>query len=133
MTEISWAKKGGFEDKGEAYGTKGVSYAYMPMGMTLNTFSEIGYEKHHYVSEDMSAGWTYTTYEEEWHYGFPQMFRHFVDCILNDRDPIVTGEDGRKVMEMMLAAYQSAKTGCKVCFPFETEVEKPIDLWHGDD
>ncbi|UCF98006.1 MAG: Gfo/Idh/MocA family oxidoreductase [Spirochaetaceae bacterium] len=129
ITETSWAKKGGFEDKAEAYGTKGVSYAYMPMGMTLDTYSEIGYQKKHYVSENVPPGWTYATYEEEWHYGFPQMFRHFTDCILNDTDPVVTGEDGRKVMEMMLAAYESANKGCKVYFPFEKEVEKPIDLW----
>jgi predicted dehydrogenase len=69
-------------------------------------------------------------YEEEWNYGFHQEMAHFVDCVKHDRQPLVTGEDGRAVLEVILAAYESAGTGRKVTLPFRPEgVEKPIDLW----
>jgi predicted dehydrogenase len=32
---------------------------------------------------------------------------HFFDCILNDKEPLVTGEDGRRAIEIMLAAEKS--------------------------
>lgn len=32
---------------------------------------------------------------------------HFFDCILGDKQPLVTGEDGRKSLEVMLAAEKS--------------------------
>jgi hypothetical protein len=44
---------------------------------------------------------------------------------------VVTGEDGRAVLEIMLAAYHSAGTGRKVALPFSPQVVKPIDLWIG--
>ena len=32
--------------------------------------------------------------------------------------------------EVIFAAYESAGTGRKVELPFETDAEKPYDLWH---
>ncbi len=54
---------------------------------------------------------------------------HFVDCVRNDRTPLVTGEDGRAVLEAIFAAYESARTGRKVTLPFASKARKPIDLW----
>lgn len=127
MAEESWAKPGGMDDRAEAYGSKGVSYAFLHMGISLNTYSEVGYD---YVVEKapISKGWTYTIYEEEWNYGFHQEFHHFVDCVKNDKKPVIIGEDGRVVMEMLFAAYESAREGKKVNFPFITNAKKPIDL-----
>ena len=68
-------------------------------------------------------------YEENWNYGFPQEMEHFVDCVKNDKEPLVTGEDGRAVMEIIFAAYESAGTGKKVQLPFKTDAAKPYDLW----
>jgi myo-inositol 2-dehydrogenase / D-chiro-inositol 1-dehydrogenase len=128
MAEESWAKPGGMDDRAEAYGSKGVSYALLHMGIALNTYSEVGYD---YVVEKapISKGWTYTIYEEEWNYGFPQEFRHFIDCVKNDREPMITGEDGKAVPEMLFAAYKSAAEGKKVNFPFISDADKPIDLY----
>ncbi|NYE09011.1 putative dehydrogenase [Bacillus niacini] len=36
---------------------------------------------------------------------------HFVSCIINGTDPIVTAEDGFKALEISLAALESVKTG----------------------
>lgn len=36
---------------------------------------------------------------------------HFIDCVENDREPSVTGEDGYKAVEIALAALKSVETG----------------------
>ena len=41
----------------------------------------------------------------------------------------MTGEDGRAVLEVVMAAYESARTGRKVALPFASKARKPIDLW----
>ncbi|WP_175455236.1 hypothetical protein [Pricia antarctica] len=46
----------------------------------------------------------------------------------NDREPLVTGEDGKAVLEVIFAAYELAGTGRKVQLPFTTEVEKPYKI-----
>jgi len=54
---------------------------------------------------------------------------HFVDCVKNDKEPLVTGEDGKAVLEVIYAAYESAGTGKKVFLPFKTDADKPYKLW----
>jgi hypothetical protein len=43
----------------------------------------------------------------------------------------VSGEDGRAVLEVIFAAYESARTGRRVLLPFETSAHRPIELWLG--
>jgi hypothetical protein len=46
--------------------------------------------------------------------------------------PVETGEDGREVLKIIYAAYESAGTGRRVAWPYEPRVvDKPIDLWRG--
>ncbi|HSV72527.1 MAG TPA: Gfo/Idh/MocA family oxidoreductase [Chthonomonadales bacterium] len=40
--------------------------------------------------------------------------KHFVECILQDREPLVTGEHGLMVAEIMDAIYKSSEKGCEV-------------------
>jgi myo-inositol 2-dehydrogenase/D-chiro-inositol 1-dehydrogenase len=62
--------------------------------------------------------------------GSPQEMEHFVDCVRNGREPLVTGDDGRAIMEIVFAAYESAGTGKRVELPFRPpENAAPIDLW----
>jgi predicted dehydrogenase len=128
MAEESWTKLGGMDDRAEVYGSKGVAYADLLHGNSIETYSEGGYD---YAVEKAGStkGWSFTIYEEEWNYGFPQEMAHFVDCVLNDKPPLVTGHDGRAVLEVIFAAYESARTGHKVELPFKTVAKKPHDLW----
>lgn len=128
LAEESWAKKGGMDDRAEVYGSEGVAYANLLMGNAILTYSEVGYG---YAVEKASTtkGWSFTIYEEAWNYGFPQEMQHFVNCVANDTEPLETGEDGKIVLEMIFAAYESAKTGRKVKMPFKTDASKPIDLY----
>jgi len=128
LAEESWTKPGGMDDRAEVYGSKGVAYADLLHGNSIQTYSAAGYD---YAVEKAGStkGWSFTIYEEEWNYGFPQEMAHFVDCALNDKQPLVTGEDGRAVLEVIFAAYESARTGAKVQLPFKTSALKPFDLW----
>ncbi len=128
LAEESWTKLGGMDDRAEVHGSKGVAYADLLHGNAIETYSAEGYD---YAVEKAGStkGWTFTIFEEEWNYGFHQEMAHFVDCVQNDKKPLVTGEDGRAVLEVIFAAYESARTGCKVSLPFKTNAKKPHDLW----
>ncbi len=128
VAEESWTKLGGMDDRAEIHGSEGVAYADVLQGNSIQTYSTKGVG---YAVEKAgnTIGWSYTMYEETWNYGFPQEFEHFVDCVKNDREPLVTGEDGKAVLEIIFAAYESAGTGKKVTLPFHTDLDKPYKLW----
>jgi predicted dehydrogenase len=130
VAEDSWARHGGMDDRIEVYGTHGVSYADLFQGNSALTYSATGYN---YAAEKAgtTVGWTFTMYDEAFNQGYPQELAHFADCVLNDKEPLVTGEDGRAALEMICAAYESARTGTKVILPFHPKVKRPIELWHG--
>jgi len=129
MAENSWAKGGGVDDRCEIYGSKGHTKADLLHGNALMTYSEAGYG---YAVEKAgnTKGWSYTMFEEVWNYGFPQEMQHFINCVLGKEKPVETGEDGREVLKIMLAAYDSAGRGAKVTWPYTPrKVARPIDLW----
>jgi predicted dehydrogenase len=131
IAENSWAKQGGMEDSAEVYGTDGVCYADLFQGNAALTYSAHGYG---YAMEKAGStkGWTFTIFEEAFNQGYPQELAHFIDCVRHDKTPLVTGEDGRAVLELIYAAYASAGTGTKIELPFQPKgVKKPVDLWLG--
>jgi myo-inositol 2-dehydrogenase/D-chiro-inositol 1-dehydrogenase len=130
VVENSWAKLGGMEDRVEVFGTGGAMYADLFMGNAALTYSEHGYG---YAMEKAGStrGWSFTTFEEAFNQGYPHELKHFIDCVRNDTPPLTTGEDGRAVLELMYAAYHSARIGQKVPLPFHRNVSRPIDLWLG--
>ncbi len=131
IAENSWAKHGGMDDRVEVYGTGGVIYADLFQGNSALTYSEKGYG---YAMEKAGGtqGWTFTIFEEAFNQGYPQELRHFIQCVRDGAQPLVTGEDGRAVLEILNAAYASARTGQKVMLPFRPKVRRPIDLWLGE-
>jgi predicted dehydrogenase len=130
LAEVSWTKLGGMDDRAEVHGSKGVAYADLLHGNAIETYSLEGYE---YAVEKggSTKGWSFTIYEEAWNYGFHQEMAHFIDCVRLDQQPLITGEDGRAVLEAVFAAYQSAGSGKKVKLPFRPRASKPYDLWKG--
>jgi myo-inositol 2-dehydrogenase/D-chiro-inositol 1-dehydrogenase len=129
LAENSWAKQGGVDDRCEIYGSAGFTRADLLRGNSLLTYSESGYG---YAVEKAAStkGYTFTMFEEIWNYGFPQEMRHFVRCVQGKETPIETGEDGREVLKILYAAYESAGTGRRIDWPYQPRtVDKPIDLW----
>jgi myo-inositol 2-dehydrogenase/D-chiro-inositol 1-dehydrogenase len=130
VVEDSWAKPGGMDDRIEVYGTQGVIYCDLLRGSSIETYSAKGYE---YAVEKAgeTKGWTFTVFEEAHLYGFPHEMRHFIDCILEDKTPIETGEDGRATLEIIYAAYESAGKGKRITWPYtpQNPHEIPVKLW----
>jgi predicted dehydrogenase len=55
---------------------------------------------------------------------------HFMDCVLHDTAPSVTGEDARRSLEVMLAAEKSIVEGKKIDLPLELSdplAKSPLD------
>jgi predicted dehydrogenase len=130
IAENSWARTGGLDDRAEIYGSKGLTVADIARGSALYTYSTEGYG---YAGEQVerTRGWTFTSFEEGWSYGFPQEMAHFVECIEEGKQPMLTGEDGRVVLEIICAAYLSARTGQKQTLPVKETTVKPVELWLG--
>ncbi|MEZ6082009.1 MAG: Gfo/Idh/MocA family oxidoreductase [Pirellulaceae bacterium] len=127
VAEESWTKLGGMDDRAEVHGTKGVAMADLLHGNAIEAYSLNGLD---YAVEKAGStkGWSFPIFEEEWNYGFMRV-AHFVDCVATDKQPAVTGEDARAVLEIIFAAYESAGTGRKVHLPFQTNAEanRPVE------
>lgn len=52
-------------------------------------------------------------------YGHTPLYADMVDAIITKREPYVTGEDGRRALELVLAIYKSAYEGKPVKLPLE--------------
>ncbi len=128
VLENSWAKHGGMDDKCEVHGSAGVIYADLFMGNAAIAYSKNGYG---YAMEkaDTTVGWSFPIFEEVFNQGYPHELKHFIDCVRHDQQPLITGEDGRAVLEIIYAAYASAAQGKKIMLPFAPKVTIPIDLW----
>ncbi len=131
VAENSWARAGGLDDRAEVYGSQGLTVADLARGSALSTYSEPGYGYAIEKAPD-TTGWTWTGFEDAWSEGFPQEMAHFVECVREGKQPALTGEDGRAVLEIICAAYESARTGQRVALPFQTDARRPVDLWLGE-
>ena len=49
--------------------------------------------------------------DENWSLAVKDVFSAFVDCIKNDTEPTISGEYGKYILQVVTAAYESAKSG----------------------
>jgi len=56
----------------------------------------------------------HASYPGYYEISFANEVKHFVDCTLKDKEPEMSGEDGKAAVEMILMGYLSAKTGKSV-------------------
>jgi len=127
VAENSWAMPGG-EDRLEVYGPAGRLVADLERGPAIQAYQAPASE----TAADPAAsrgGWRYLLYQEPWQFGFPQELQHFVDVIGGQATLESSGDDGRRVLEIIYAAYESARTGRRVALPFVSDREKPVDHW----
>ncbi len=57
-------------------------------------------------------------------YGHIPLYKDFYESILEGKDPIVPGEEGKKAVEIVLAIYKSHLTGKPVKFPFDFDARE---------
>ncbi|GBC70359.1 Glucose--fructose oxidoreductase [Candidatus Calditenuaceae archaeon HR02] len=94
LAESSWTQVPG-QNTTSLYGDKGTIHINY-LGHCIAIYSE-------------NIGWSYPNLPKEKE---PQhTHRHFIRCILNNKKPIGTPEEGHHVMQILEAAYVSAKTG----------------------
>jgi predicted dehydrogenase len=75
------------------------------------------------ITQPVQKRWVTISPPREWSY--TRMMNHFVDCILSDTEPQVTGEDGAKVMEILCAVLKSMDTNSWVDLPLKEEIVPP--------
>jgi len=127
-----WVRQGGMVSIAEVLGTKGRARAdLLGQGMGLEVYSEAGIPSDYPDGDSKNKGLSFPDYEWLWNNGYPQEMRNFINAILGLEPLVESGEDGRKVLEIMLAAYHSAGTGRRVEFPFTAppDLKYPVDLW----
>ena len=92
--------------KGEIVGSKGAIYFDASHNRTMEEYTETGANYPDILVMP-------TVYGEQ--KGFAaESIRHFVDCVVNDRPPMVTGRDGLIVTQVICAIEESIKTGAPV-------------------
>jgi len=58
---------------------------------------------------------------------YERMWRHFIDCIIEDKQPRVSGEDGARALEIMCGIFKSMEIDGWVDLPLKEEVVMPHD------
>ena len=92
-----------WSEKKFIYGTSGdismISEATVPIFLVENSSPQI-------VEVEHNAAW--------WGWSIDRALRHFVDCVTENVEPVVTAEDARATLKTILAAYRSASEGRRV-------------------
>ena len=60
--------------------------------------------------------------------GHMEQLKDFVKAIQLGKKPRITGDEGRKAVEIVLAIYQSAWTGKRVTLPLEKDPKRPAGV-----
>lgn len=93
----------GADERVEIIGTKGVIHVTRCTGQMLDLPPIIIYKDGSSKAvHDIPA---------DWQDSFSGSTRDFIDCIIKGREPTLTGEQGKSVMQFMLASYKSHKEG----------------------
>ncbi len=118
--EASWALLGGMQSNLEIWGSEGT--------LRVDLLQETG------LRQFRDGAWTTPSTDWMLDNGYPQELSHFLECFARGGEPEESGADGLAVLEILYAAYASARQGRTVELPFRPEgLEFAVDLWLGDD
>jgi predicted dehydrogenase len=93
----------GDDERTEITGDKGYIFINRCTGQLLDQPPLV-----HYKSDGKAV--SYHNIECEWDVSFRDSGRHFVNCVLEDKEPVLSGEQGRKVLQFDMAVVESANT-----------------------
>lgn len=54
---------------------------------------------------------------------YTRMTQHFLECVIDGKEPLVSGEDGARAVEVMCAVYKSMQTNAWVDLPLPADEE----------
>jgi len=109
VIEESWSAPGGYDIRYELFGTEGMVKVGPTFSNLISVYSEKGYG---YAVEKAGTtkGWTFPVPAESWTFGYPQEMKHFIDCIIEKKEPLTNGKYGLKILQIVEAMYKSAKS-----------------------
>jgi predicted dehydrogenase len=87
----------------ELIGSNGAVYANLFPNFVIRKYTD-----NNYNWPDIQG--TFQSYGKWIGYGL-ESIHHFIDCVVNDKEPIVTGEDGLAATKIICAIEESAKNG----------------------
>lgn len=116
--EASWALQGGMQSTLEVWGSSGYLDVDLLQATGLRQYAK--------------GTWSTPLSEPLPENGYPQELSHFLCCFAEGREPDESGADGLVVLEILYAAYASAREGRSIDLPFRPEgIERAVDLWLG--
>jgi predicted dehydrogenase len=112
LVEGNFITVGGMDDTVEIYGAEGVLKANLTFGSNIDCYSARGIS-YSIEKSDHNQGWTKPAVDEFLNLGYVDEMAHFVDCIINDREPDygVSGRAGLTCLELVHAFYESNRQG----------------------
>jgi predicted dehydrogenase len=94
------------DDRIEITGTKGVIWVTRGHGKMLDVAPVVLYrDGKTFCYSDMQTGWEHS---------FINSTLHFIDACLKGQPPVLSGEQGREILRLVLAAHESAQSGRSV-------------------
>jgi predicted dehydrogenase len=125
LVEASWALEGGMQSRLEVWGARGYAEADVLQGTGLRVFAKDGG-----VPFTPSGGWSTPPSDWLWENGYPQELAHFLHCFRSGATPVESGADGLAVLEILYAAYASARERKTIYLPFRPRgIARAVDLW----
>ena len=110
--EGNYITVGGMDDKVEIYGAEGRLNIDLTFSSPIQAYSRPGLA---YAIEktDTTKHWTWPAVDEFANLGYVEQLRYFIECVIKDEEPKfgIRGEDGLACVEIVTAAYESARTG----------------------
>ena len=94
----------GYDARAEVVGSKGVLF----IG-SLESHTIVSCTREKQIVTPQILSW-----KKRFHDAYIAEDRHFIDCILNNRMPIVTGDDGKKAVAAVIAANESVIKGIAI-------------------
>ena len=94
------------DDRIEITGTRGVVWVTRGHGRMLDVPPVVLYR------DGKTTG--YSDMHTGWEHSFINSTQHFITSCLKGEPPVLTGEQGREILRLLLAAHESAQTGATV-------------------
>ena len=111
---------GGVKNVLTAHLTNGVVQVNINPNTTLQVYApDAAVWGGEYITEkvETTAGWQFPSPDEDWTRGYPQELADFVDAVREGREPLSGALLARETIEVIYAAYVSAREGRRVDLP----------------
>jgi len=112
QVEASWTQRGGMQMLFEVWGDEGmISYDRSALSQPIKVFALKKTNRYFSEKVEHNQGWLFPTVQEYWRYGYYDEIQHFIECLQEKKEPILTFKEGYEVNRIIDKAYSSYKSG----------------------